>query len=405
VPTSGASKTGAAFTAYSGLTIAPAFNGFGGTQVVNHGQRPFAYTAPSGFKALCTQNLPTPAIGGSSETLASKFFNAITYSGNGTQSITGVGFRPDLVWIKSRSNGAYNHQWHDVVRGATAGTLFSNATTSENATYHFDSFDSDGFTTDSSNITGVNNSGQTFVAWNWRAGNNAGASNSAGSITSTVSANTTSGFSIVTYTGNSTQPSTVGHGLAVAPSFYFIKERNGSTYDWNGYHVGLGNTLYIALNTTAAASAAVSAWNNTSPTSSVFTINHAAINSSGVNYVAYCFAAVAGYSAFGSYTGNGSTDGPFMFTGFRPAYVLIKRSSTSGNHWQILDTKRSTYNVMANYMYAGATQAEAYDATVGIDSLSNGFKLRGTDGNVNAGSSTYIYMAFAENPFKYSLAR
>jgi hypothetical protein len=399
--------TNAAYTNLSGYTLNPATSGFDTTDSCTHnfGQRPFAYTAPTGFKALCTQNLPTPAIGGSSETLASKFFNTITYSGNGTQSITGVGFRPDLVWIKSRSNGAYNHQWHDVVRGATAGALFSNTTTSENATYQFDSFDSDGFTTDSSNITGVNNSGQTFVAWNWRAGNSAGSRNTAGSIASNVSANPTSGFSIVTYSGNSSQPSTVGHGLAVAPSFYFIKERNGSTYDWNGYHVGLGNTLYIALNTTAAASSAVSAWNNTSPTSSVFTINHAAINSSGVNYVAYCFAAVAGYSAFGSYIGNGSTDGPFMFTGFRPAYVLIKRSSTSGNHWQILDTKRSTYNVMADYMYAGATQAEAYDATVGIDSLSNGFKLRGTDGNVNAVNSTYIYMAFAESPFKYSLAR
>jgi hypothetical protein len=184
-----------------------------------------------------------------------------------------------------------------------------------------------------------------------------------------------------------------------------IKGRNDSTYDWNSYHISLGNTQYIALNTTAAASSAVSLWNNTSPTSTVFTVNHVAVNASGTNYVAYCFAPIAGYSAFGSYTGNGSADGPFVFTGFRPAYVMVKRSSSSGTNWQILDTKRSTYNVMADYLYASAANAEAYDTSVGIDSLSNGFKIRGTDGNTNTSTATYIYMAFAEFPFKYSLAR
>jgi hypothetical protein len=378
------------------------------TESWNFGQRPFAYTAPSGFKALCTQNLPTPTIGATSATLANAYFTPVIYTGtNANQSIS-LPFAPDFLWFKSRSSAVF-HALFDILRGRAFG-LSSNSTNTEttytsSAGNDLVSFDSGGFSVGPfQQWTSVNGSGSSEVAWAWKA-NGAGVTNTAGSITSTVSANTTAGFSIVTYSGNSTEPSTVGHGLGVAPSMIIIKGRNDSTYDWNSYHISLGNTQYIALNTTAAASSAVSLWNNTSPTSTVFTVNHVAVNASGTNYVAYCFAPIAGYSAFGSYTGNGSADGPFVFTGFRPAYVMVKRSSSSGTNWQILDTKRSTYNVMADYLYASAANAEAYDTSVGIDSLSNGFKIRGTDGNTNTSTATYIYMAFAEFPFKYSLAR
>ena len=407
-------------TAYSGLTgtIFAAFGTGNNTDSVfaNFGQRPFAYTAPSGYKALCTQNLPTPTIGATSTTQANLYFNPVTYTGTGSTQTVTVGFETGLLWGKERS-GADRHWLADQVRGLkTTGyyLLSSNNTdadTSSAAPDGVTAITSTGFTlgANTSNTDGnwsfeINQSGSTYVAWNWKA-NGSGSTNTAGSITSTVSANTTSGFSVVTYTGNGTQPSTVGHGLGVAPSFVIVKTRNSASYDWNCYHISLGNTQYIALNTTAAASSAVSLWNNTTPTSTVFTVNHVAVNTSSNTYVAYCFAEVAGYSKFGYYTGNGSSDGPFVFTGFRPAFVMVKRSSSAGTNWQVLDTKRSTYNVMADYLYASASNAEAYDTTVGIDSLSNGFKIRGTDGNVNSNGATYIYMAFAETPTKFSLAR
>ena len=375
--------------------------GSGGVSSLNFGQRPFAYTAPSGFKALCTQNLPTPTIGATSATLAGKFFNPVIYTGaGGSQAITGVGFQPDWVWMKRRS-AAGSHILQNAITGVTKG-LQSNDTSAEftDATT-LTAFDSDGFTAGGNSQT--NASGSTYVAWNWKA-NGSGASNSAGSITSTVSANTTSGFSVVTYTGTGAN-ATVGHGLGVAPSMVIVKSRTNA-YDWLVYNSNIGNTKKLYLNLTDAEGVDSTAWNNTSPTSSVFSLgSNVGVNQSSSNYVAYCFAPVAGYSAFGSYTGNGSADGPFVFTGFRPAYVMVKRTSSSGTNWQILDTKRSTYNVMADYLYASAANAEGYDTSVGIDSLSNGFKIRGTDGNTNTSTATYIYMAFAENPFKYSLAR
>ncbi len=309
-PTGG---TNAAFTTLPALTF-PVFSPYnaGSGCSANFGQRPFAYTAPSGFKALCTQNLPTPTIGATTATQAGKFFNPVLYTGTGaTNSITGVGFQPDWVWIKARSVG-YSHRLADSVRGA-GKELFSNETVAEatnSANGYVSSFNSDGFSLTSG--VGVNGSGTTFVAWNWKA-NGAGSTNTAGSITSTVSANTTSGFSIVTYTGTGAN-ATVGHGLGVAPSMILIKSRSSVT-NWNSYHIAVGASATIILNTTSGAVSGSTFFNSTAPTSTVFSLgSDGSTNPSGAQQVAYCFAPIAGYSAFGSYTGNGSADGPFIFT-------------------------------------------------------------------------------------------
>jgi hypothetical protein len=375
---------------------------------INLGQRPFAYTAPSGFKALCTQNLPTPTIGATTATQAGKFFNPVLYTGaGGTQSVTGVGFQPDWVWIKSRSN-AQPHILTDAVRGV-GKMLESDSTAAEvtNAAYgYLTTFGSDGFavTAGSSGADWTNFSGTTYASWNWKA-NGAGSSNTSGSITSTVSANTTSGFSVVTYTGNATSGATVGHGLGVAPSMIILKIRS-TTGNWPVYHVSTGNTKAMYLDLTLGTGGDFTgAWNNTTPTSTVFTLgNSTETNASSGTFVAYCFAEVAGYSKFGSYTGNGSADGPFVFTGHRPAFIMIKRTDTYDD-WHIFDSKRIAYNVRNQPLYPNGAYAESatYDY---LDIVSNGFKLRYNAFNIlNASGGTYIYMAFAEAPLKYSLAR
>jgi hypothetical protein len=366
----------------------------------NFGQRPFAYTAPSGYKALCTQNLPTPAIGATSATQAGKYFNPVIYTGNGSsRSITGLGFQPGFTWIKDRSAGFY-HRLADAVRGA-GKELYSNDTgaeTTNSVNGYVTSFDSDGFSLGTG--IGVNQNGTTYVAWNWRA-NGAGSSNTAGSITSTVSANTTSGFSIVTYTGTGAN-ATIGHGLGVAPRMIIVKRRNGADI-WPVYHESIGNTQYLRLQGDNPAGT-FNVWQNTSPTSSVFYIStDSTVNTNTGTYVAYCFAEVAGYSRFGSYTGNGSTDGPFVFCGFRPKYVMYKNSTNSGS-WIILDASRSTSNVASARLLANTSDAEA-DGTHLVDFLSNGFKLRNSNTNGNESGSTHIFAAFAEFPQKFSLAR
>jgi hypothetical protein len=369
---------------------------------MNFGQRPFAYTAPSGFKALCTQNLPTPTIGATTATQAGKYFNPVLYTGTGaTNSITGVGFQPDWVWIKARS-AAYSHRLADSVRGA-GKELFSNESVAEatnSANGYVSSFNSDGFSLTSG--VGVNGSGTTFVAWNWKA-NGAGSSNTSGSITSTASASTTSGFSVVTYTGTGAN-ATVGHGLGVAPSFIIVKRRDDGS-SWNCYHISLGASQYIQIDGTAGAATNTGVWNNTAPTSTVFSIGtaFAGVNASGSTHVAYCFAEVAGYSKFGSYTGNGSADGPFVYTGFRPAFFLVKKSDSGSESWVVVDNVRNTSNVMNNLLLPNTSGAEV--AATYIDALSNGFKCRESFSSLNASGGTYIYMAFAQNPFKYSLAR
>jgi hypothetical protein len=367
----------------------------------NFGQRAFAYTAPSGFKALCTTNLPTPTIGATSTTQANDYFNAVLYTGNGsTQSITGVGFQPDWVWLKSRSN-ATDHELTDAVRGATK-SLISNSTAAEATdTNGLTAFNSDGFSlgTDAN----YNGSARTYVAWNWNAGGS-NATNTSGTITSTVRANTTSGFSIVTYTGNGSSGATIGHGLGAAPSFYVVKNRGSANKDWECYHISLGNTNRIRLNVTSAADTGGTMWANTSPTSTVFSVgSDADVNASTNTYVAYCFAPVAGYSAFGSYTGNGAADGPFVYLGFRPEFVMIKNATTAGTSWEMFDNARETFNLMDLELLANSSAAEG-TYTYG-DFVSNGFKLRSTNNGVNQSTATLIYVAFAENPFKYSLAR
>jgi len=391
--------------AYSGLSGdyffgAMTYNSpYGGTWSANFGQRPFAYTPPTGFKPLHTGNLPDSAI-----VDGSKYFDAVTYTGNGyptsgTQSISTVNFQPDFVWIKDRSRGGYNHFLQDVLRGST-NVLRSNTTGAENTeSTAVTSFNADGFSLGASNE--VNYQNDAFISWNWKA-NGAGVSNTDGSITSTVSANPTAGFSIVTYTGNGST-GTVGHGLGVAPSMMVFKERS-TTRDWIVYHKVLGAGYRVFLNLSDASGASSANFNNTSPTSSVFSIGATtATNENSGTYVAYCFADVEGYSKFGGYTGNGSADGPFIYTGFRPAFVIIKKTS-GPMAWNIHDSTRSAYNVSDKFFYANDAGAERVDPE--MDLLSNGFKLRTTDFTyVNQSGGTYIYMAFAENPFKNSLAR
>jgi len=391
--------TNAGYTNLSGYTLNPATSGFDTTDTCTHnfGQRAFAYTAPSGFKALCTQNLPTPTIGATSTTQANDYFNPVLYTGTGsTRTVTGVGFQPDFLWIKERSE-ARDHALFDAVRGA-GKYLFSNTTDAEDtATSMMSAFTSDGFTVGASSYTNANT--QTYVSWNWKAGGT-GVTNTAGTITSTVSANTTAGFSVVTWTYNSSG-GTIGHGLGVAPSMIIQKIRDTAGYNWDVYHVSVGATKRLSINTTAAEQTFTGPWNNTTPTSTVFS-SGASWYPSGDKVVSYCFAAVPGYSAFGSYTGNGSTDGPFVFTNFRPRFVMIKISSSTGN-WVIIDTARGTYNAIGPRLYADLSDAE-YTADR-YDILSNGFKIRTTSGESNSSGGTYIYMALAENPFKYSLGR
>ena len=324
----------------------------------------------------------------------SSYFNTKLYTGTGaSNSVTGVGFAPDFVWIKNRDNGGAFHRLVDTVRGATK-LLYSNGTNAEDTDVDsLTSFNVDGFTVGSG--AGVNQSGSGIVSWNWLA-NGAGVSNTQGTVTSTVSANTTAGFSIVSLTATS-GTSSIGHGLGVAPSMIILKTRN-QTGNWiTGLAVN-GWDKYLTLDTTNANvtdDRMFSPSAGTDPTSTLFWSNQAAIGSAGT-MIAYCFAEVKGYSKFGSYTGNGSTDGTFVYTGFKPAFVIFKRSSSTGN-WQLYDNKRLGYNAGNNNVQPNLSNAESTASD--LDILSNGFKLRVSGTDANGSGSTYIYMAFAENPF------
>jgi hypothetical protein len=375
--------------------------GVGSSQVTaNFGQRPFAYTAPSGFKALCTQNLPTPTIGATTATQAGKFFNPVLYTGTGSsQSITGVGFQPDWVWVKGRS-GATDHGLYDAVRGVQKQLESNNTGAETTETTGITAFGSDGFTTGA--LAQLNTSAATYVAWNWKA-NGSGSTNTSGSITSTVSANTTSGFSVVTYTGSGIN-ATVGHGLGAVPKMMIVKGRS-TAYNWRVYHVSTGNDGATFLNTTAAFGSNSAIWNTTTPTSSVFSIGtDVGVNQITSTYVAYCFAEVAGYSKFGSYTGNGSTDGPFVYCGFRPAWIMLKRIDATGEDWFIYDATRNTSNANNLRLEPNLSDAEVTTSNVN-DFLSNGFKIRNVATSQNSSGINYIFAAFATAPFKYSLAR
>jgi len=318
----------------------------------------------------------------------SDYFNTVLYTGNGsTNAITGVGFQPDWIWQKAR-NQTYDHRLFDAVRGTTKA-IYSNTTGAEGTESGVTSFDSDGFSLGSN--AGSNGNTVTYASWNWLA-NGAGSANTDGSISSTVSANTTSGFSIVSYTGTGAN-ATVGHGLGVAPKMIIIKNTDISA-NWLVYHDSIPATNTLILNTTDA-SASDAAYNNTDPTSSVFSLGVTGSgNGSGNNLIAYCFADVQGYSKFGSYVGNGNADGTFVYTGFSPAFVINKRTDSIGN-WNMRDIKRDI-NENTNNLYSNLNNAEA--SGQGIDFLSNGFKQRNNGGDNNGSGASYIYMAFASEP-------
>jgi hypothetical protein len=326
------------------------------------------------------------------------YFNTVLYTGNGGSSlaVTGVGFQPDWVWVKSRSDTEQHALW-DSVRGGSK-RLISDSTGAEydNSTQGIQSFDSDGFTAGDSDQ--YNKSSQNVASWNWLAANGT-ASNSDGGTSSTVSVNQTSGFSIVGWTGTGSA-TTVGHGLGVAPKMIILKNRS-EVYGWQVYHESLGNTKYLELSKTDAEATSSQSWNDTSPTSSVFSVGASdSNNKSGNNIIAYCFAEKKGYSKFGSYTGNGNADGTFVYTGFKPAFVLMKKTSGGqARNWCILDNKREGFNPENDQLHPNTNGVESMGSGTTLDLLSNGFKLRVTDDDKNGSGDPYIYMAFAENPF------
>jgi len=373
----------------SGEIYVPAVSGFNGARlIVNFGQRPFAYTAPTGFKALCTTNLPTPTI-----KKPSSYMDVVTYTGNGTnRSISSLGFSPDFVWFKIRQSGS--HALFDTTRGANK-ILSSNTTGSELTAYtdELTSFDSNGFTLGSSANTFTNTNGSTYVAWAWDEAPIAG-------------------MDIVSYTGDGNNNRSVPHNLGVVPSMVIIKSRNYGTagWDWVVYHKSLNtSTEYLLLNSTAAKASASGLWAHTS-SNLVFPTAYSTTNSAGVTspyatFIAYLFAEVEGFSKFGSYTGNGSADGPFVFTGMRPRWVMVKRTDST-SQWFVLDTARNTFNVVDGILRANASDSESTGTGL-IDVLSNGFKLRHNASvySVNENGGSFIFAAFAESPFKYARAR
>ena len=366
----------------------------------NFGQRPFSYTPPTGFNALNTYNLPTSTI-----VQGNKYMDATLYTGNGSsQSITNTaGFKPDLVWIKSRS-AATDNKLTDSVRGVTKA-LISDTTGAETTdTNGLTAFNSNGWSLGTD--TNYNNNTATYVGWQWQAGQSSTSSNTNGSITSTVSVNATAGFSIATFTCPASGSFTIGHGLGVTPKMIIVKDRS-ATASWPVYHASVctNSNQYLILNTTVALASLTSMFGTALPTSSVFGATSGTTINGNSNAVAYCWAEIAGFSKFGSYTGNGSADGPFVYTGFRPKYVMIKRSDSTSD-WYVLDTARDTYNYMQNYLYLDLSSAEAASGSgFAIDSVSNGFKVRSTGAGQNASGGTYVYACFAENPFKNALAR
>jgi hypothetical protein len=323
----------------------------------------------------------------------SSYFNTVLYTGNGsTLNVTGVGFKPDWVWNKSRSQVDENVVV-DAVRGVTK-TIITNSTGAEYVDDGLTAFGTDGYTLGTASRW--NGSSVTYVSWNWLAANST-TSNTSGTITSTVSASTTAGFSIVSYTGTGSN-ATVGHGLGVAPKMVMIKNRT-SAENWRVGHNSLTSWAYrLILDATTAQASEPNAFNSTAPTSTVFSVGtDDSTNKSTNSLIAYCFADVKGYSKFGSYTGNGSTDGPFVYTGFKPAFFLCKRTDAVSSVWFMFDDVRNTFNVINKELYANTNDAEA--TADRMDFLSNGFKCRSISTSLNASGGTYIYMAFAQNPF------
>ena len=328
----------------------------------------------------------------------SDYFETVTYTGNGgTQSITSLDFAPSLCWIKNRTQ-AYNNSLFDIIRGVGV-RLQSDDTPGDNAMSDgLTAFNSDGFSVGANSQ--VNKASQNIVSWNWKAGTsftNDASATGIGSIDSTGSVNTDAGFSIVTYDGTGSAGATVGHGLSVAPSMILAKKMDGAASNWGVYHKSLGATKYLILNSTTASVTSNTRWNNVEPTSSVFTVGSSGdVNNNGETVVAYCFAEKKGYSKFSSYTGNGNNDGTFVYTGFKPAFVMNKLSSGTDN-WLISDNKRLGYNEKNQQLFPNLSNVE--QTNVRYDLYSNGFKVVNNNGEINTSGATYIYMAFAESPF------
>jgi len=339
----------------------------------------------------------------------SAHFQTKIYSGQNSQlAVTNDGnsnLKPDWLWIKSR-NDADIHVITDSTRGTDLYLSTNNDLGEVSSTADVEAFGTDGFTVNGPNDR-VNTGGGLYVAWQWKAAGGTTSSNSDGGITTTIQANTTAGFSIVTYTGNGATGQTVGHGLGAVPKMIISKDRGGSSNvpTWRCYHEAIGPTKYLQMPQTDAASTFTD-WNDTAPTSSVYSIGgsggYRPTNTNSTNYVAYVFAEVQGFSKFGSYVGNGNANGPFVYTGFKPAWVLVKKSSAAGDAWAIFDNKRSDFNVIGKEIAANESSAEYVRTAANTDFLSNGFKIRNTDGWHNTSGATYIYMAFAESPFTSS---
>ena len=364
---------------------------------LNFGQRAFSSSIPSGYQKLNSQNLPEPVA-----PRGDKYFDAITYSGTGSQrAVTGFNFAPDWVWVKRRNNNNFNILANTIL-GAN-NYMVSNTVDAESVgggSQLINGFNSDGF--DVGTEAAVNNSSGTYVAWCWFAGGST-VTNSTGTISAQVRASATSGFSIMSWTGNGTSGATVGHGLGVKPSFFIVKQRNG-TGNWVTYDDENGATKHFTF-TSNASSSYSGLFNDTEPTSSVISLgNDVAVNVSSNPYICYCFAEVAGFSKFGKFSGNGNSNGSYVFCGFRPRFLVIKRSD-SGNHWVIYDAARSTVNVVEDFLKIELQDSEVTNSQVSVDFCAAGFKMRTGFDIVNAGSGEYFFFAFAENAFKYARAR
>ena len=370
--------------------------GNGVNTFTNFGQRPFTYTPPTGYKALNTFNLPTPTI-----LKGNQYFDGTTYTGDGTnpQVIVNSGnFAPDLVWTKNRSASG-NNFLADIIRGG-GNILLSDTTAAEVGIGGITSLNSNGF-----NVNGNQNTNTvTYIGWQWRAGGSPSINNS-GSITSNVSVNQSSGFSIATFTAPASGSATVGHGLGATPALIIVKARS-TTGSWATWHKSLASTTdsYVNLNQVTAAGSSAALW-GTGPTSTVIGLGTGSYIANATS-VAYCWAEVAGYSKFGKYTGDGSADGPFVYCGFRPRFILIKDITAGTTNWNILDTARDSYNQVVKSLAPNVYGAEStYTSSYGIDVLSNGFKIRLAGSPINTSSDTHIFAAFAENPFNISRAR
>jgi hypothetical protein len=380
----------------------PSFSGTttAGTNADDSGKGLFKYAPPTGFLALCEDNLPTPAIAD-----PGKYFKTVLYTGKGStgtdgaQSIRKVGFQPDLVWVKKRGTAGDN-KLIDVVRGA-GQVLESNTTDIESGeTNNFTGFNSDGFDLGANNAGAWNENGYGYVAWCWKAGG-AAVSNTDGTITSQVSANQDAGFSIVKFTAQTSGSATVGHGLGKKPDFWIYKPHTNTT-SWYIYHKKLGPSGWVLFTTVGAVSGNTGAWGGVEPTSTVLTHGAGLVNQGSC--ILYAWTEIEGYSKFGSYVGNGNADGPFVYCGFKPALVLVKPSSYTSN-WVILDSSRSSTNGNTKWLYPDGNFAEEDGAGRYIDLLSNGFKIRNGSAGTNTSNGTIIFAAFAESPFQTANAK